>query len=32
MMNNMTICNYIVGLVGVVLGGLIMHASAAFPL
>ena len=32
MMNNMTICNYIVGVVGMVLGGLIMSASAAFPM
>ena len=32
MMNNMTICNYIVGVVGMVLGGLIMSAAAAFPL
>ena len=32
MMNNMTICNYIVGIVGMVLGGLIMSAAAAFPL
>ena len=31
-MNNMTICNYIVGIVGMVLGGLIMSAAAAFPL
>lgn len=31
MMNNMTICNYIVGIVGMVLGGLIMSAAAAFP-
>ena len=32
MMNNMTICNYIVGIVGMVLGGLIMSAAAAFPM
>ena len=32
MMNNMTICNYNVGIVGMVLGGLIMSAAAAFPL
>ena len=32
MMNNMPICNYIVGIVGMVLGGLIMSAAAAFPL
>ena len=32
MMNNMTICNYIVGVVGMVLGALIMSAAAAFPL
>ncbi|MGM9582755.1 MAG: tripartite tricarboxylate transporter TctB family protein [Phascolarctobacterium sp.] len=32
MMNNMTICNYIVGVVGVVLGALIMNAAAAFPM
>ena len=32
MMNNRTICNYIVGIVGMVLGGLIMSAAAAFPL
>ena len=32
MMNNMTICNYIVGIVGMVLGGLIMSAAAALPL
>ena len=32
MMNNMTICNYIVGVVGMVIGGLIMNASAAFPM
>ena len=32
MMNNMTICNYIVGIVGMVLGGLVMSAAAAFPL
>ena len=31
-MNNMTICKYIVGIVGMVLGGLIMSAAAAFPL
>ena len=32
MINNMTICNYIVGIVGMVLGGLIMSAAAAFPM
>ena len=32
MMNNMTICNDIVGIVGMVLGGLIMSAAAAFPM
>ena len=32
MMNNMTICNYIVGVVGVVLGALIMSAAAVFPM
>ena len=32
MMNNMTICNYIVGIVGMVLGRLIMSAAAAFPM
>ena len=32
MMNNMTICNYIVGVVGIVLGALIMSAAAAFPM
>lgn len=32
MMNNMTICNYIVGILGMVIGGLIMRASAAFPM
>ena len=32
MMNNMTICNYIVGVVGMVLGALIMSAAAAFPM
>lgn len=31
-MNNMTVCNYIVGLAGAVIGGLIMQAAAAFPL
>lgn len=31
-MNNMTVCNYIVGVVGIILGGLIMNASAAFPM
>lgn len=31
-MNNMTICNYIVGVVGMVLGALIMSAAAAFPM
>ena len=32
MMNNMTICNYIVGVVGMVQGALIMSAAAAFPM
>ncbi len=32
MMNNMTICNYIVGLLGAIIGGMIMRASAAFSL
>ena len=32
MMNNMTICNYIVGVVGVVLGALIMSAAAVFSM
>ena len=32
MMNNMTICNYIVGVVGMVLGALIMSAAAAFAM
>lgn len=31
-MNNMTICNYIVSVVGLALGTLIMHAAAAFPM
>ena len=31
-MNNMTICNYIVSVVGLALGALIMHAAAAFPM
>lgn len=31
-MNNMTVCNYIVGAAGMALGGLVMHAAAAFPL
>ena len=31
-MNNMTICNYIVSVVGMVLGALIMNAAAAFPM
>ncbi len=31
-MNNMTVCNYIVGLAGAVIGGLIMQAAAEFPL
>ena len=30
-MNNMTICNYIVGIVGIILGGLIMNGASAFP-
>ena len=31
-MNNMAVCNYIVGQLGAVVGGLIMQASAQFPL
>ena len=31
-MNNMTICNYIVSVVGIALGALIMNAAAAFPM
>lgn len=31
-MNNMTVCNYIVGLAGAVIGGLIMRAAAEFPM
>lgn len=31
-MNNMAVCNYIVGVLGAVIGGLIMQAAAAFPL
>lgn len=31
-MNNMAVCNYIVGALGAVIGGLIMQAAAAFPL
>ena len=31
-MNNMTICNYIVSVVGMGLGALIMNAAAAFPM
>ena len=31
-MNNMTICNYIVSVVGLALGALIMNAAAAFPM
>ncbi len=31
-MNNMTVCNYIVGIAGIVLGGLIMNAAAEFPM
>ena len=31
-MNNMAVCNYIVGVLGAVIGGLIMQASAQFPL
>ena len=31
-MNNMTICNYIVRVVGMALGALIMHAATAFPM
>ncbi|WP_405378438.1 tripartite tricarboxylate transporter TctB family protein [Phascolarctobacterium sp.] len=32
MMNNMTICNYIVSLAGLVIGALIMQAAAVFPM
>ncbi len=32
MMNNMTVCNYIIGITGAVIGGMIMQAAAAFPL
>ena len=31
-MNNMAVCNYIVGVLGAAIGALIMHAAAAFPL
>ena len=31
-MNNMAVCNYIVGVLGAVIGSLIMQAAAAFPL
>lgn len=31
-MNNMAVCNYIVGVLGAVIGGLIMQAASAFPL
>lgn len=31
-MNNMAICNYILGVLGAVIGGLIMQAAAEFPL
>ena len=31
-MNNMAVCNYIVGVLGAIIGGLIMQASAQFPL
>ena len=31
-MNNMAVCNYIVGVLGAVIGGLIMQAAAVFPL
>lgn len=31
-MNNMAICNYFVGVLGAVIGGLIMQAAAEFPL
>lgn len=31
-MNNMAVCNYIVGVLGAVIGALIMQAAAAFPL
>lgn len=31
-MNNMAVCNYIVGVLGAIIGALIMQAAAAFPL
>ena len=31
-MNNMAVCNYIVGVLGAVIGGLIMQAASTFPL
>lgn len=31
-MNNMAVCNYIVGFLGTLIGVLIMHAASAFPL
>lgn len=31
-MNNMLLCNYIVGVLGAVIGGMIMKASATFPM
>ena len=31
-MNNMAVCNYIVGVLGAVIGGLIMQSSAQFPM
>lgn len=31
-MNNMLLCNYLVGLVGAIIGAMIMQASAAFPM
>lgn len=30
-MNNMAVCNYIVGLLGVAIGAMIMNAASAFP-
>lgn len=32
MMNNMAVCNYLISIMGAVIGGLIMQAAAAFPL
>lgn len=30
-MNNMTVCNYIVGIVGAIIGAAIMNGASAFP-